>query len=159
MRSFFFFWEYWIELYRQVRTWITVYNLFQNPKVQENLKNCPYELRMNWIGTIYTVINLPDEFIENADEQNIEAFIREQLHFIDRYLMMDGISTVVYPEIKEIPNTSAYLVKFKTFKDNIQLHKIIWQILKLYLFYKVGFGLYWFIDYLGGFTWIFNYIF
>lgn len=65
-------------------------------------------LRVDWIGRIYTVINLKEEFI-NQPELVQQSSVFQQLKPVSETLLKYGLSNEAFPEISRINQTS-YLV-------------------------------------------------
>ena len=71
-----------------------------------------YKLRHDWVGRIYTVINLPPEVIHSPDApQEIRpAYILEESKPINEYLTTLNLQEIIVPEIRPIPDSISYLV-------------------------------------------------
>jgi hypothetical protein len=95
---------YWINLWREIMIWrevkkVTAQNL---DLLREN------NLRVDWIGRIYTVFNLPDEVIETPNTR--EPYLSAQLKNIDDILIQLNLSDIVYPQFTQIEGTDSYLL-------------------------------------------------
>lgn len=84
-------------------------------------------LRVDWIGRIYTVINLKEEFL-NQPELVQQSSVFQQLKPISETLMKYGLSTDAFPEISRI-NDSSYLVVLYPENDNFNWISFIRNIL------------------------------
>lgn len=95
---------YWINLWREIMIWREVKNAaVQNlDLLKEN------NLRVDWIGRIYTVFNLPDEVIETPNTR--EPYLSAQLKTIDDVLLQLNLSDIVYPQFTQIEGTNSYLL-------------------------------------------------
>jgi hypothetical protein len=95
---------YWINLWREIMVWREVKTVAaQNlDLLREN------NLRVDWIGRIYTVFNLPPEVIETPNTR--EPWLSAQLKVIDDVLIQLNISDIVYPEFTQIAGTDSYLL-------------------------------------------------
>ena len=95
---------YWINLWREIMIWREVKNAaVQNlDLLREN------NLRVDWIGRIYTVFNLPDEVIETPNTR--EPYLSAQLKTIDDVLLQLNLSDIVYPQFTQIEGTNSYLL-------------------------------------------------
>ena len=60
-----------------------------------------FKLRVDWIGRIYTVVNLPPEVIYSPDtpEEIRPAYVIEESKPLNEYLTRLGLSEVILPEI------------------------------------------------------------
>jgi hypothetical protein len=93
----------WIFLLRQVR---------RHSKTEPWLKQ-KYPLRVNWIGSIYTVINLPPE-VFNSEPIYEKPYVIEETKSINSYLASINLAEIIHLEAEKInkPETEAYLVKY-----------------------------------------------
>ena len=110
-----------------------------------------FKLRVDWIGGIYTVINLPPEVIYSPDspEEIRPAFILEESRPLNEYLTNLGLQEVILPEISPIPNSVSYLVTYTPYLRRFSLRWVLYRVFLilalLYLQYKFGF-----ISWIGG---------
>lgn len=95
---------YWINLWREIMVWREVKKVAaQNlDLLREN------NLRVDWIGRIYTVFNLPPEVLETPNTR--EPWLSAQLKTIDDVLIQLNISDIVYPEFTQVEGTDSYLL-------------------------------------------------
>ena len=96
-------------------------------------------LRVDWIGRIYTVINLADEMI-NQPEVVQQSYVFQQLSPINTILVKYGLSNDAFPEIRKITPDS-YLVILYPENESFNLISFIRNILFLGLLTGVGFGI------------------
>jgi hypothetical protein len=95
---------YWINLWKELMVWREVKRVAsQNVDLlREN------NLRVDWVGRIYTVFNLPDEVIETPNTR--EPWLSGQLKLVDDVLIQLNLSDIVYPEFSQIEGTDSYLL-------------------------------------------------
>jgi hypothetical protein len=95
---------YWINLWREISIWREVKKVAdQNiDLLKEN------NLRVDWIGRIYTVFNLPQEVVETPNTR--EPWLSAQLKAVDDILLQLNLSDLVYPEFSQIEGTNSYLL-------------------------------------------------
>ena len=95
---------YWINLWREISIWQEVKKVAdQNlDLLKEN------NLRVDWVGRIYTVFNLPQEVLETPSTR--EPWLSAQLKAVDDVLLQLNISDLVYPEFSQIEGTDSYLL-------------------------------------------------
>jgi len=77
-------------------------------------------LRVDWIGRIYTVINLPPEVTMSPDlpKELWPAYLIDQSKGLNEYLTSLNLHEIIIPEYKEIPGTDSYLlVYYPYFRD------------------------------------------
>jgi|TARA_B110000037_G_scaffold199000_1_gene238426 hypothetical protein len=99
--------SYWTELISEIRIWW----IFRSTAREEaNLKKIlDNELRVDWLGRIYGVINMPEEVVGAAEEVQ-QAYVLQQISKFGPLTNELGISDIIFPEISRIPGTPAYLV-------------------------------------------------
>jgi len=117
--------KFWKELYYEVRTWRRLSKVAKASR--ETLKESNF--RVDWVGRIYTVINLPEEMLSRPDLQ--EGWVFMQLREYDTLFMDLGIADYLFPEITSIPNRGAYLLVLTGPKDYIGVWNILWNLFKL----------------------------
>jgi hypothetical protein len=83
-------------------------------------------LRVDWVGRMYTVINLPDEIIENPYLE--ETYVIQQLRQYDKILIALGLSDVVYPEFSKIEGEAAYLLVLYPESDYLNWSRFIFNL-------------------------------
>jgi hypothetical protein len=120
---------YWINLWREIMLWRMVKKVTkQNADLlAEN------NLRVDWVGRIYTVFNLPPEVIETPNTR--EPWLSAQLKLIDDILIQLNLSDIVYPEFTQIEGSSSYLLVLYPETEYINLTLFFWN-----LFLWVGGG-------------------
>jgi len=104
-----------------------------------------FKLRADWIGRIYTVVNLPPEVIYSPDtpEEIRPAYVIEESRPLNEYLTKLGLSEVILPEITPIPKSISYLITYTPSFQRLSLRWIFYRIGLIlvisYLQYKFGF--------------------
>lgn len=96
-------------------------------------------LRIDWIGRIYTVVTIKEEF-EQQPEMIQQSIVFQQLKPISDILLKYGLSDLAYPEISKIPGTSQFLVVLFPENDYFNWASFIRNILFLGIVTAVGFG-------------------
>ncbi len=77
-------------------------------------------LRVDQLGRIYTVINLPDEVSSQAELMQ-QSFVLQQLSPITQTLMKYGMADSSFPELRKIENSNSYLIILYPEIDYIEL--------------------------------------
>lgn len=95
---------YWPRLLKEI--WQTMRYYRAVKSIQPELEK--EGLRIDWIGRIYTVINLKDDFL-NQPEMVQQSFVFQQLKPVSDILLKYGLSNDAYPEIRKI-NAFSFLV-------------------------------------------------
>lgn len=103
--------------------------------------------RVDWVGRIYTVINLPEEVINQPISR--EGYVLMKLREYDSLFLNMGIADAIAPEIVELIDADAYLLILSPDRDFIKLRSILWFTFKITLLffasriiYRVGLN-YW----------------
>jgi acid stress-induced BolA-like protein IbaG/YrbA len=96
---------FWPRFFREA--WITrkYYKAVKSIEAELTANN----LRVDWIGRIYGVMNINEEFA-NQPEVVQQSIIFQQLAPINELLMKYGLSDLSYPEINKITGTNQFLV-------------------------------------------------
>ena len=121
---------------------------FIRKTIKKNEKSIEWErfkLRVDWIGRIYTVVNLPPEVIYSPDspEEIRPAYILEESRPLNEYLTRLNLQEVIMPKISPIPESVSYLIVYSPYFQRLSLRWIIYRIililLLIWLQYKFGF--------------------
>jgi hypothetical protein len=105
----------------------------------DNLK-----LRADWIGRIYTVVNLPPEVIHSPDApQEIRpAYVLEESRPVNEYLTKLNLQEIILPAIEPVPETLSYLIVYTPYFQKLSIkwlfYRILWILLILWLQHKFG---------------------
>ena len=86
-------------------------------------------LRVDWIGRIYTVINVTEELVQQPDLMQ-QSWVFQQLGPINTILLKHGLSNDAFPEITKIDQVS-YLVVLYPENDHFNLYSYIRNMLFL----------------------------
>jgi hypothetical protein len=86
------------------------------------------ELRVDWIGRVYGVVNVPDEVLGAAEEIQ-QAYVLKEMGRFGSVMTELNLSNIVYPQMQEIKGSGAYLVIFWPVLDKLDLLSIILNIL------------------------------
>jgi hypothetical protein len=89
------------------------------------------KLRVDWLGRIYTVVNLPPEVIYSPDapEEIRPAYVLEESRPINEYLTRLNLQEILAPEIKPIPESISYLIVYRPYFQKLSLKWLIYRIL------------------------------
>jgi hypothetical protein len=128
--------RYWGELVSEIRIWW----IFRSTSREEtNVKKLnDQDLRVDWLGRIYGVINMPEEVVTAAPQVQ-QAYVLQQINKWGPVTTEMGLSDVIYPEIERITGTNAYLVVMWPQYDAFGLWYIIGNLIRTTV---VGFGLF-----------------
>lgn len=112
--------KYWYELAKDIRTWWIFRSVAK--KNVELLNN--QKLRVDWLGRIYGVVNLPEE-VMTASQEIQQAYVLQQITTYGDTIMKIGLGDVVYPQIEKIEGSPAYLVVLWPVFEDLALLPII----------------------------------
>ena len=116
--------SYWYNFILEFRIWF----IFQTTTKRNRKKLEERDLRVDWIGRVYGVVNMPDEVLGAAEEIQ-QAFVLKQLGQFGGILNELKLSNVVYPQMQEIKGSGAYIVIFWPVIDRLNVFAIIGSIL------------------------------
>ncbi|MDB9800871.1 hypothetical protein OAB94_00650 [Flavobacteriaceae bacterium] len=118
--------KYWPEFYLEFRTW----RIFsKTAKQYKDALNKDHNLRVDWLGRIYGVVNLTEE-VQGASGEIQQAYVLQQITKYGKTLMNMGLGDIVYPEIQKIKGTAGYLVILWPAFEALQTLQIIWNTIK-----------------------------
>ena len=122
--------KFWPELWKEFRVW-WIFKKTAN-EYQESL-NKEHNLRVDWLGRIYGVVNLPEE-VQGASAEIQQAYVLQQISKYGDKMLKIGLADVVYPEIQKIKGSAGYLVILWSVFDTLQLIGIIKGLFKNTIF-------------------------
>lgn len=128
--------RYWGELASEIRIWWIFRSACREKANLQKLND--QDLRVDWLGRIYGVINMPEEVV-GAAPQVQQAYVLQQINKWGPVTTEMGLSDVIYPEIERITGTNAYLVIMWPQYDALGIWYILGNLIKST---AVGFGLY-----------------
>ena len=106
--------KYWIGFFKELRI------LYKYRKATKSLTKELEEnnLRVDWLGRIYTVINLKEELLTQPELMQ-QSYVLSELSPITQLLMKYGLADSSYPEISKIENSQSYLVVLYPETDHV----------------------------------------
>jgi hypothetical protein len=119
---------YFYTLYKELRIWRKFYKIAKQSEGYLNENG----LRVDRIGRIYTVVNVPEEVATN-NQYVKEAWVLQQLRPYNEILLKVGLADYAVPELRNIsiPNTNAFLILLYPELNNISVWKLLWNIVKV----------------------------
>ena len=126
---------YFAKLYKELRIW----RKFSKAAKQNIGFLKENNMRVDWIGRIYTVINVPEE-VSNNNHYVKEGWVLQQLQPFNEILLKVGLADYAVPELRKIkdPGTDAFLILLYPELHNLSIWKFLWNVAKVI-------GLYWII--------------
>ena len=114
-------------LYVELRTWYRVRKVAL--EYEDQLSSMGF--RVDWIGRIYTVINLPEEVITSAPQIQ-EGYVLMKLRDYDRLFLQLGLAGDVFPEMERITEdgVDAFLLILSPDRDYFKFWPLIGFIIK-----------------------------
>lgn len=103
------------KLYKEIQIWRKIKKIAKAEEEALNEKG----FRVDWIGRIYTVINLPEEVATAPISQ--EGYVLMKLREHDKFLLELGIADYVSPEFNRIDNTDSFLLVLSPDRDYFKL--------------------------------------
>src|SRR6056300_1027338 len=103
------------KLYKEFRIWQKIRKIAKSEEKSLNEKG----FRVDWVGRIYTVINLPEEVATAPISQ--EGYVLMKLREHDQFLLQMGIADYVSPEFNRIEGTDSFLLVLSPDRDQLRL--------------------------------------
>ena len=127
MKWFLSTFSFWSELASEIRIW---WIFRSTARQKDNLQEINNEdLRVDWLGRIYGVINMPEEVVTAAPEIQ-QAYVLQQINKWGPITTKLGLADVIYPEIERITGSNAYLVIMWPQYDALSIWPILGNIIK-----------------------------
>jgi hypothetical protein len=115
---------YILNLIKEIRIWLKIRKI-----AKENEKTLNENgFRVDWIGRIYTVINLPEEVVSAPISQ--EGYVLMKLREYDKIFLNMGIADYVSPEMEKIPDTDSFLLIISPNSEYFNFWSIFWFLVK-----------------------------
>lgn len=127
---------FWPRFFKEL--WITFKYYKSVKRIEKELES--KGIRVDWIGRMYTVVNLAPEVIGQPEVVE-QSFVFQQLNPINITLMEYGLSDYSYPEISKIVGTQQYLVVLYPENDHFSLIPFLRNILFLTGVVAAGHGI------------------
>lgn len=92
-----------------------------------------FKLRADWVGRIYTVINLPPEVLYSPDtpEEIRPAYVLEESKPLNEYLTSLNLQEIILPGINPIPSSTSYLLTYTPYFQRLSLRWILYRTILL----------------------------
>jgi hypothetical protein len=120
---------YIFKLFKEIKIWLKIRKV---AKENEKLLN-ENGFRVDWIGRIYTVINLPEEVVNAPISQ--EGYVLMRLREYDQIFLTMGIADYVSPEMEKIPNSDSFLLVISPNSEYVSFWPMVWFFVKLFGIY------------------------
>jgi hypothetical protein len=112
------------KIYRDVRLWNFLRKL--KKKHEKTVDWSRYNLRMDWVGRIYTVLN-PELPSDSGDTKEVlKLKYTERIRPINIYLNSLGIGPYVTFAWDEIPESDSYLIAYIPMYEILTFWRIFW---------------------------------
>lgn len=112
------------KLYKELRIWQKIRSIAKSEEEALIEKG----FRVDWIGRIYTVINLPEEVATAPISQ--EGYVLMKLREHDQFLLNLGIADYVSPEFDRIDGTDSFLLILSADRDYFKLWPFLVSVMK-----------------------------
>jgi hypothetical protein len=120
-------WKWPTELIDDIRQWSIVRKALTEANIKDRFAKFKYPLRVDKIGRIYTVINVPVELMDLEKKDMVWPWVLDQLREIDDLMIECQLSDLVYPEITpiEAEDSAAYLVILTPSTESLSIWKLL----------------------------------
>ena len=100
-------------------------------KSKETVEWRKFNLRADWIGRLYTVVNLPPEVTLSPDspEEIRPAYVLEQTKPLNEYLTKMNLHEIIIPSLEPIEETDSYLVVYSPYFQKLSLSWFVYRII------------------------------
>ena len=114
-----------------IRNYFFIKNLIKKNKGTVEWEQ--YKLRVDWLGRIYTVVNLPPEVIYSPDspEEIRPAFVLEESRPLNEYLTRLNLQEIIMPSISPIPNSFSYLLVYSPYFQRLSTRWVVYRTMLL----------------------------
>jgi hypothetical protein len=114
-----------------IRNYFFIKNLIKKNKGTVEWEQ--YKLRVDWLGRIYTVVNLPPEVIYSPDspEEIRPAFVLEESRPLNEYLTRLNLQEIIMPSISPIPNSFSYLLVYSPYFQRLSTRWVVYRMMLL----------------------------
>ena len=114
-----------------IRNYFFIKNLIKKNKGTVEWEQ--YKLRVDWLGRIYTVVNLPPEVIYSPDspEEIRPAFVLEESRPLNEYLTRLNLQEIIMPSISPIPNSFSYLLVYSPYFQRLSTRWVVYRTILL----------------------------
>jgi hypothetical protein len=98
---------------------------------QNSIEWQKFKLRVDWIGRIYTVINLPPEVLYSPDtpEEIRPAYVLEESKPLNEYLTGLNLQEIVLPSINPIPASTSYLLTYTPYFQRLSFRWVLYRLI------------------------------
>lgn len=108
--------KYWFNFAKELRL---LYK-YRKAAISLEAKLLEEGLRVDWLGRIYTVINLKEELL-NQNELMQQSYVLGQLGPLTNILMKYGMADSSFPEVVKINGSASYLVILWPDREYVEL--------------------------------------
>lgn len=136
--------DYWKEFFIDLRIWWR----FRRAAVKSEKFLNENGMRVDYLGRIYTVVNVPEE-VENNLPTVQQGWVIGQLKPMNEVLMKIGLADYAYPDISPVDGASAYLVVMYPEIDSLNIWRIISNIIAVGIVAGILWGAYTLVDFFG----------
>lgn len=117
--------KWWKKAVQDLRMWVIFYRVTRN---NTELLEKEHKLRVDWLGRVYGVINLPEEVLGAAPEIQ-QSYVLQQISKRGDAMNQLRLSDIVYPEIQQIPGAGAYLIVLWPEFEHLEFWTIIGRLI------------------------------
>lgn len=118
--------DYWKEFSIDFNIWRKYRKIARNAKKDLEKNN----MRVDYLGRIYTVINMPEEVINNQELVQ-QGWVIQQLGPMNNVLLQIGLNDYAYPDIIKIPSANSYLIVMYPEIDALNPWRILLNLIAL----------------------------
>lgn len=98
-------------------------------KNRESVEWKKFNLRADWIGRLYTVVNLPPEVTLSPDapEEIRPAYVLDQTKGLNEYLTRLNLHEIIIPSLEPIEDADSYLVVYSPYFQKLSVSWFVYR--------------------------------
>ena len=145
--------EYWQEFFVDLNIWWR----YRRTAIKSEELLLQNNMRVDWLGRIYTVVNMPEE-VQTNQEMIQQGWVISQLKPMNDILLQIGLADYSYPTISRIPGSVSFLVIMWPEVDTLNPARFLGNVLLLGLLTGLGYVSYRLLNNSGILDWALSFI-
>ena len=145
--------EYWQEFFVDLNIWWR----YRRTAIRSEELLLQNNMRVDWLGRIYTVVNMPEE-VQTNQEMIQQGWVISQLKPMNDVLLQIGLADYSYPTISRIPGSVSFLVIMWPEVDTLNPVRFLGNVLLLGLLTGLGYIAYRLLNNSGILDWALSFI-
>jgi len=113
---------------------------FKKEVNQELINSSAYELRIDWLGRIYTVVDVPEQYFQipiKDREMSIQSYVLKKLSSINSIMIGLGVNEILTPTISRVGITQYYKVELSNIWEYTGIIRLTYNSIFWYAIYRL----------------------